>query len=180
MCEILDIDMKVDPCFAGAPGTGSTFRWVRAEYLDGFPALQDYAADQVANKPYTLDGNIALDTTGYPSAVWNTLTVPPGKHKFDDADEGDYGQAGTISRLKIEVPGNDPKWVDFRDRNRNVPMVVQWSDKLGQDRVMGNNLVPCLMKAKQDLGEKIGDANAITLEFECASGRPAPFYEGTY
>lgn len=183
MCFVDLIDLEIDRCKVAGPGIGTEIKLIPQIWLDGFPALQDYWADPVNNKPATLDGNIALNTTDYATAAWKTWKVENDKGRFVSNPAGEPGRSYYTSELTFYLPGNDPLAIFLLDENKNVPMICAWEDRTeaGQIRIMGNNKLGCFLAPTQDTGQKTGDEAGIEVKLVWINHpKAAPFYEGTF
>lgn len=168
-----------DGCSTAAPGIYPNLIVTFVEWLDTFPALDDYPT---TGEPNTISTDITLDTVTYTDAVWAQWYTSPEKAGFDGELQGDIGSLNWKSGIEAFAPGNNALMSYLLGQATNKELLVIYRYNSDKYRILGTPTFPAwLMPGTKEVTGKTG---TDSVGYELMLGipnhnTPMPYYTGT-
>lgn len=180
MCDGTLYSYAVDPCYLNLPGV-TELKYTLVEWIDTFPAIEDYDAAPTTANPVTLAADITFDTVTYTTAQWHSIEIAIDQNKTRSEVQGPKSGEYYVSTLEGFVSSGErlPHWI-FKKTMR-AKVLFATLDRNNQWRVWGTPNNPARLYANHDSGAAAGDSSGFEVRgFWDVHGDPAPFYDGVF
>lgn len=175
MCVNTLLDYAYDKCNIEAPGFSSA-KIALAEWIDAFPALDDYPT---TGAPNTISTDITLDTVTHEDAIWADVLFAKDQNSLNTELADNDGAKYYTSTIEAFIPGNEELGHHVMHQMAQGELVIQVTTKSGKNMILGNPDNPVDLLFKWELNKTTGEKVGFTLTFTWkAHSRPIPFYTG--
>ncbi len=155
------------------PGIRPVVFYAPKSSISVWPKIVDAPADSEAEVTYSGSFAMVADKT------WKRLSLLDEKSPVTAEPQGEQSSMSFLVKGTLKVPLTNKKATAFAKYANNDDFVYLIQEKMGEFRVIGNDMFRTKTTVNLALGGAPTEERATTLEVSCTDPIPGPYYDGS-
>lgn len=156
-----------------APGIKLRIFYIPKRDIVAWPALPAFDAVAAATLG-VMSGKFTLAA----DSVWHSIRIDQKKSTVNSETQGEAPFSTCLDKGSFVHPGTDEEAAAFTRQAINDDYVYLFEQVNGKFRLIGNETYETITKVGTNIGQVGGTDKGTTIEVECTSESPLPFYTG--